>query len=306
MTLHDMMHLQGLDPLLIRLKGPRHQVGKLLGNAMSANVVERLFRAVLLQTNLAAPLSVDDPWTSSAGAQKLCRSTAVCPAVRPSASQPFLSSDNLYFLNPSATVTLGVSEGGASIHPQTTAIGSDANSTDGDNSHCRERDQSRYPGSESIFFRQFRQEWQWIQFLIAGDVHPHPRPRSASWRPAGDRAVDILVNDVTEITVFRYDAHIAKFETWSRTRDLVLVLLASADLPVLVANLISYLRQSYTRSELTVTGALYTVAAMRRYLLLAASPLRHREHFRTLAPSLAYGPVMAARCATRVQSTCTA
>ena len=65
--------------------------------------------------------------------------------------------------------------------------------------------------------------------------------------------------------------HVARFDVWLRSRDCSVTQLAQSSPTLLVSHLVLYLRQKYNNKELSPSGAIYSVAAVRRFMLLAAS-----------------------------------
>jgi len=64
MTKKEMMRLQGMCPETFKVAVSSAQLGKQIGNAMSANVLERLFARVLPAAGLARHGSLVDRWES--------------------------------------------------------------------------------------------------------------------------------------------------------------------------------------------------------------------------------------------------
>jgi len=60
----EMMRLQGMDPATFKVAVSANQLGKQIGNAMSCNVLERLFVRVLPAAGLVRPGAVKDRWES--------------------------------------------------------------------------------------------------------------------------------------------------------------------------------------------------------------------------------------------------
>ena len=63
MSLDEMMRLQGMDPEKLVKAVPPTELGKLLGNAMSVNVVERVLCQALKHANLLSQ-TARDSWES--------------------------------------------------------------------------------------------------------------------------------------------------------------------------------------------------------------------------------------------------
>ncbi len=110
----------------------------------------------------------------------------------------------------------------------------------------------------------------WVRLaLIASGIEPHPGPQLCRHRIGNP--VDLLIADVTSTTALRYHQALQQFGEYLRLHDRDLNDMLLGRLSQVVASCTNYMRQAYSRHELSPGAAGTLIAALKRYILLAVS-----------------------------------